>query len=148
MVAYAFSRCAKSVSSITPAGGAAPVELGGWDESSARKLPRSRSEIPLTAEHLGHIAVTQRMHAQNNPNAAMHGKPMTMDDYLNSRMICEPLRLFDCCQEDDGGCALLITSPERARDMNQPAAIVIAGWLSCHVQTLTMSGCSLASNSS
>ncbi len=79
-----------------------------------------------TSEHLAHVAITQRKHALNNPNAAMRDKPMTMDDYMNSRMICEPLRLFDCCQEDDGGCALLITSPERARDMQQPAAIMRA----------------------
>ena len=79
-----------------------------------------------TSEHLAHVAITQRKHAQKNPNAAMRDKPMTMDDYMNSRMICEPLRLFDCCQEDDGGCALLITSPERARDMRNPAAVVRA----------------------
>lgn len=79
-----------------------------------------------TSEHLAHIAITQRMHAQNNPNAAMRDRPMTMDDYMNSRMICEPLRLFDCCQEDDGGCALLLTSPERAADMKQKPAILRA----------------------
>ncbi len=77
-----------------------------------------------TSEHLAHVAITQRKHAQNNPNAAMHGKPMTMDDYMNSRMVCEPLRLFDCCQEDDGGCALLITTPERAKDMKQKSAVI------------------------
>ncbi|MEM7411588.1 MAG: lipid-transfer protein [Myxococcota bacterium] len=77
-----------------------------------------------TSEHLAHVAITQRMHAQKNPNAAMHGKTMTMDDYMNSRMICEPLRLFDCCQEDDGGCALLLTSPERARDLKQDAVVL------------------------
>ena len=79
-----------------------------------------------TSEHLAHIAITQRKHAQNNPNAAMRGKPMTMDDYMNARMICDPLRLFDCCQEDDGGCALLITSAERAKDMKQKPAIIRA----------------------
>ena len=79
-----------------------------------------------TAEHLGHVAISQRKHALNNPNAAMKDKPMTMDDYMNSRMICEPLRLFDCCQEDDGGCAILVTSPERARDMKQPSVMIRA----------------------
>ena len=75
-------------------------------------------------EHFGHVSVTQRMHAQKNPDAATYGKPITMDDYLNSRMISEPLRLFDCCQEDDGGCAIVITSPERARDLKQAPAIL------------------------
>ncbi len=80
----------------------------------------------VTSESFAHVAITQRMHAHNNPNAAMRGRTMTMDDYMKSRMICEPLRLFDCCQEDDGGCALLITSPERAKDMNQKPAIIRA----------------------
>ena len=79
-----------------------------------------------TSEHLAHVAITQRRHARNNPNAAMRDRPMTMDDYLASRMICEPLRLFDCCQEDDGGCALLLTSVDRAKDLRQPAAVVRA----------------------
>ncbi|MEZ4280988.1 MAG: lipid-transfer protein [Myxococcota bacterium] len=68
-----------------------------------------------TSEHLAHIAITQRKHAQNNPNAAMRGKPMTMDDYMNARMICEPLRLFDCCQGGRRRLRALITSAERAR---------------------------------
>ncbi len=79
-----------------------------------------------TSEHLAHVAITQRKHANNNPNAAMRDKKMTMDDYMNSRMICEPLRLFDCCQEDDGGCAILVTTPERARDMKQAPVMVRA----------------------
>ena len=79
-----------------------------------------------TSEHFAHVAISQRAHAQNNPAAAMRDRPMTMDDYMNSRMICEPLRLFDCCQEDDGGCALLLTSPERAKDMKQKPAILRA----------------------
>ena len=81
-------------------------------------------EYGATSEHFAQVALTQRAHAQNNPDAAMYGKPMTLDDYMNSRMICEPLRLFDCCQEDDGGCALLITSPERARDLRQAPALI------------------------
>lgn len=77
-----------------------------------------------TTESLAHVAITQRKHANNNPNAAMQHKTMNMDDYMGSRMMCEPLRLFDCCQEDDGGCALVITTPERAKDLAQPAAII------------------------
>ncbi|MCP5193887.1 MAG: lipid-transfer protein [Pseudomonadales bacterium] len=77
-----------------------------------------------TSEHLGQIAIAQRNFALNNPNAAGYGKPLTMDDYMASRLVAEPLRLYDCCQETDGGCALLITSVERARDLKQKPAVI------------------------
>ncbi len=77
-------------------------------------------ETGATSEHLAQVAITQRKHAQANPNAAGHGRPLSLDQYMESRVVAEPLRLYDCCQETDGGCALLVTSPERARDLAQP----------------------------
>jgi acetyl-CoA acetyltransferase len=77
-----------------------------------------------TSEHLGQIAIAQRNFALNNPRAAGYGKPLTMDDYMASKLVAEPLRLYDCCQETDGGCALLITSVERARDLKQKPAVI------------------------
>lgn len=76
-------------------------------------------------EHLGAIAVAQRDYASKNPRATMR-TPITMDDYLSSRWIVEPLRLFDCCLESDGACAVVVTSAERARDLRHPA-VHIAG---------------------
>ncbi len=64
--------------------------------------------------------------AMNNPNAAGYGSELTLDQYMNAKMISEPLRLYDCCQETDGGCALLITSTERARDLKQTPAVIRA----------------------
>ena len=72
------------------------------------------------------VALTCRMHAQRNPRAVMHGKPMSRGDYLNSRMIASPLRLFDCCQENDGACALIVTSADRARDLQRGPVRVLA----------------------
>ncbi len=87
---------------------------------------RYMHEYGATPEHLAQIAISQRKHAVNNPDAAFYQKPLTREDYFASRMVTEPLRLFDCCQETDGGCALVITSPERARDLRTRPALIRA----------------------
>ena len=72
-----------------------------------------------TEDHFGIIAVGQRKWAQMSPWAQMKA-PMTMDDHHNSRWIAEPLRLLDCCLVSNGAVAVIVTSPERARDLKQP----------------------------
>jgi acetyl-CoA acetyltransferase len=80
------------------------------------------------ARHFGTVAVTQRAYAERNPRALMR-KPMTMDDYLVSRPIVEPFRLFDCCLETDGAVAVLVTTAERARSLRKsPVLISGAVW--------------------
>lgn len=80
----------------------------------------------LTPEAFGHVAVTDRRHAANNPAAYFHNKPITLADHAASRWIVEPLRLLDCCQETDGGQALVVTTAERARDLRQAPAVITA----------------------
>ncbi|MEV6129277.1 lipid-transfer protein [Streptomyces violaceusniger] len=80
----------------------------------------------LTPEVFGHVAVIDRRHAATNPAAYFHGKPITLADHAASRWIVEPLRLLDCCQETDGGQALVVTSVERARDLPRPSAVITA----------------------
>jgi acetyl-CoA acetyltransferase len=77
-------------------------------------------------EHLGRIALASYANAQRNPRAVMYGRPLTMEDYLNARIIADPYRLFDCCQESDGACAVLVTTIERARNLKQKP-VLIAG---------------------
>jgi acetyl-CoA acetyltransferase len=86
---------------------------------------RHMIELGSTSEHLGAVATAFREHATRNPNAMMR-KPMTMEDYLASRWISEPLRLYDCCLESDGALAVVVTTPERARDCRQPPVLVRA----------------------
>ncbi len=88
---------------------------------------RQQFEYGYKDEHYGQIAVTWREHALLNPDAQMR-KPMTLDAYMSSRWVAEPLRLFDCCPNTDGGGACIVTSMERAHDLpTRPARIVGAG---------------------
>ena len=79
-----------------------------------------------TSEDFGRIAVADRKHAANNPAAFFYEKPITLEDHQNSRWIAEPLHLLDCCQESDGGIAIVVTSAERAKDLLQKPAVIAA----------------------
>lgn len=74
-------------------------------------------EYGATSEDFGRIAVAARDFAATNPEAFFYEKPISLEDHQNSRWICEPLHLYDCCQESDGSVAMLITSSERADDL-------------------------------
>ena len=87
---------------------------------------RHMHEYGTRPEHLGAIALACRERANANPRAQMHGRPLTMDDYLAARMIAEPLRLFDFCLETDGAACVIVTSTERARDLRRPPAVIRA----------------------
>jgi acetyl-CoA acetyltransferase len=78
-----------------------------------------------TGDQLGAIATAQRAWANLNPDAQMHGQPMTIDDYHSSRWVVEPFHLYDCCLVSNGGLCLIVTSAERARDLKQPPVYVL-----------------------
>lgn len=79
------------------------------------------------SRHFGEIAVTCRHHANMNPDAMMHGRPMSIEDHQASRMIADPLHLLDCCLETDGGAAVVITRADRARDLRHPRVFIAGG---------------------
>jgi acetyl-CoA acetyltransferase len=90
----------------------------------AQAAQRHMHEYGTTSEQLGHVAVNSRANANLNPQALMHGRPMTLEDHQNSRMTTTPFRLLDCSLESDGAGALVITSVERARDLaNLPVLV-------------------------
>jgi acetyl-CoA acetyltransferase len=81
----------------------------------------------LSNADFGLYSVQARKYAATNPRAWFHERPITLDDHQNSRWIVEPiLRLLDCCQESDGGVAVVVTHEARARDLAQPVVRVAA----------------------
>jgi acetyl-CoA acetyltransferase len=85
---------------------------------------RYMHEYGATRDHLANVALAFRTHANRNPLAQMHDKPMTRDAYMAARWISEPLCLFDNCLETDGAVACVITSAERAADLRQLPALI------------------------
>jgi acetyl-CoA acetyltransferase len=79
-----------------------------------------------TSEDLGRVAVADRKHAATNPKAWFFEQPITLEQHQESRYIVDPLHLLDCCQETDGGQALVVTSLERARDLPSSPAVIRA----------------------
>jgi acetyl-CoA acetyltransferase len=96
----------------------APFGLMTYGQAMAMWCRRYMNRYGLTAEQLGTIAVTFRENALRNPRA-MIKIPLTMEDYMASRMIVEPFRMYDICLESDGACAVLVTSAERAKDLRK-----------------------------
>lgn len=74
-----------------------------------------------TDAQIAEVAVACRHHAHLNGNAHMRD-PISVEDVLNSRVICSPLHVLDCCLVSDGGAALVVTSRDRARDARRPPA--------------------------
>jgi acetyl-CoA acetyltransferase len=78
-----------------------------------------------TSEQLAAVPIAFRRHALANPQAMIR-TPLTLEGYLASRPIIEPLRLFDCSLINEGAACVLVTGTERARDLAKPPVIFAA----------------------
>lgn len=87
---------------------------------------RYMHERGYNERQLAWIPIVEREHAMMNPGAYMQ-TPMTMDDYLNSRFIADPVRLFDCDIPVNRAVAYILTSEERAKTMKH-APVYLMGW--------------------
>ena len=97
-----------------------PMGLGTPAATVAMQATSYMHEYGATSRDFGAVAVADRRHAATNPNAFYYQQPLTLEEHQESRWIVEPiLRKLDCCQESDGGVALVVTSMDRARDLPQ-----------------------------
>ena len=87
---------------------------------------RHMYEYGTTSEQLAEIAVATRDHASMNPQAK-YQSPITVEDVVNSRLVCSPLHLLDCCVISDGGGAIVVASPEVARGCKQAPVWFLGG---------------------
>jgi acetyl-CoA acetyltransferase len=117
---------AAPTSSGIDAGWSYPMGLGTPAGQVAMVARRYMHEFGATSADFGRVAVADRKHAATNPSAFFYGKPITLEEHQASRWIAEPLRLLDCCQESDGGVAIVVTSLERARDLPHRPAVISA----------------------
>lgn len=87
---------------------------------------RHMIEYGTRPEHFGAVALSCRANANRTPHAQMHAKTLDIAQYLASPLISDPLRLFDCCLETDGACAVVVTRSERAKDSPHGGVLIRA----------------------
>ena len=100
----------------------------GWQSAGQMFAPtflRHMYDYGTTPEQVAHVKVAHSKHASNNPKA-YYKKRYTVDDVVNSRIICKPLHLLDCCVETDNATCIIVTSLARARDCKNPPAVIQA----------------------
>jgi acetyl-CoA acetyltransferase len=103
-----------------------PYGLVTAAQINAIQTVRFMHEHGVTQDSLFEVAFVAYDNAQRNPRALRHGSPMTREDYDHSRWIAEPFHLFDCCPENDGASAIVVTTLERARDLRKGAVPILA----------------------
>jgi acetyl-CoA acetyltransferase len=116
-------------------GGSRFNRASGWGDSwgiwgmfaaaanSAVAASRHMALYGTTSRHLAEVAVACRRHASMNPDAVMRS-PITIDDHQKSRWVVEPLHLLDCCLISDGGVCIIVTTPERAKDLKKKPVLI------------------------
>ncbi len=112
-------------SDVGSAGFYRPYGLIGPAQMFALAAQRYLHDTGQSAKDLGAVAVQLRAHAAANPRA-LQRVVISLADYLDSPYVAEPLRRLDCCQETDGGCALVVTSARRAASLPHPGVLILA----------------------
>lgn len=102
-----------------------PYGLMSPAQMFAMKVVRFMHDHGVGQEALRAISLAAYAHAQNNPRAVMHGRPLDEATYDASRWIVEPFHLYDCCLENDGAAAMILVPAERAADFPHKPAYLL-----------------------
>ena len=130
-----FGRFGQGPRSNTTSGAGAytvPYGLMSPAQSFAMKVNRFMHDHRVKQEALRAISLASYHHAQNNPRAVMHGRPLDEAKYDESRWIVEPFHLFDCCLENDGAAAMLLVPAERAKDFPHKPTYILSALSGSH----------------
>lgn len=109
-----------------------PYGLMSAAQMFAMRVNRFLHDHGVEREAQRAISLAAYHHAQNNPRAIMHGRPLDAEGYDQSRWIVEPFRLFDCCQENDGAAAMILVPAEHADDFPHRACYVLGAVAGSH----------------
>lgn len=99
----------------------------GTPAGYAMVAQRHMQQWGTTSDQLGAVAMACRRHGASNPNAQLR-KPLSVDQYRESRLIVEPLRRDDCCLVSDGAAAVIVMSAKRAARLGNTRAVPILGF--------------------
>lgn len=99
----------------------------GTPAGYAMVAQRHMQQWGTTSDQLGAVAMACRRHGASNPNAQLR-KPLSLDQYRESRLIVEPLRRDDCCLVSDGAAAVIVMSAKRAARLGNTRAVPILGF--------------------
>jgi acetyl-CoA acetyltransferase len=128
----------------------APYGIGVANEGYAMIAMRHMYEYGTTPRQMAKVAVDQRFNANANPDAIFFDQTLTIDDVLNSPLICDPLHLYEIVMPCTYANAVVVTSPERAKDSpHRPVWLLGAGEcitnnLPAQAPSLTSSGIAVA----
>jgi acetyl-CoA acetyltransferase len=111
----------------------------GWSSQAAHwamMFSYYGARYGVTEEDLGMVAVTLRSNAARNDNATMR-TPLSIEDYLASRYIVKPMRLYDMCLVNDGAVCVILTDADHSLSLAH-TPVLVAGWGNAHVQDSKM----------
>ncbi len=111
----------------------------GANSGYALIAQRHMYEYGTTSAQLAKIAVDQRTNACANPLAIFHGRPITIDDVLNSPLIVDPLHLLEIVMPCSGAAAVLVTTADRARRGPKPPVDILGAGERCSHSGITYS---------